>query len=177
MSKVNTENLVGVTGAKATDVLGNVVWYSIGKGLITPKALREKLVNSGVGESWMPNPIRAVDAYRRATKFKKRVPSDIPNQYINYMVREVYADKELAIRHLVAETVDQDGKRLNYNSEAGRIILNKKDNSLKELIDSTELLNNDVINELSLKAKKRIIDDYNWDDICLSYEKIFKEYL
>ncbi|MBG9727994.1 hypothetical protein ABD87_00105 [Lysinibacillus sphaericus] len=130
MSNVNTETLVGVTGAHSTDVLGNVVWFSVAKGLVTPADLEKKLVDSGVGKHWMPNPIRVVDAFRRATKFKKKVLSDTANQYINYMVREVYADKEVAIRHLVAETVDQTGKRLNYNSEAGRIVLNKKEGIL-----------------------------------------------
>lgn len=130
MSKVNTEDLTGVTGASTTDILGNVVWYSIAKGLITPKELRSKLVASGLDESWMPKPIRVVDAFRRATNFKKKIQSDVANQFINYMVREVYADKEIAIRHLVAETVDQTGKRLDYNSEVGKIILNKKDGNL-----------------------------------------------
>ena len=237
MSEVKTENLTAVSGANATDILGNVVWYSIGKGLITPKELKAKLLASGLGEVWMPKPIRVVDAFRRATNFKKRmlfsspygkkkysvnevdrsadaityqlsvevideagaliekidnagkmtlnltngklnvektgdekisvlldirkefsdlrgslpkgapvdvvqleaalkkasVVNDVPQQsnyYINYMVREVYADKETAIRNLVAETVDQKGKRLDYNSEVGRFILNKKDGTL-----------------------------------------------
>lgn len=126
IEKLNTENLVGVSGANTTDILGNVVWYSVSKILITPSELEKKLVDSGVGKEWMPNSIRIVDAFRRATKLKKRVKSDTPNEFFNYMVREVYSDKEVAIRHLVIETVDQDGKRLDYNQEAGRMIIDKK---------------------------------------------------
>lgn len=130
MTTIQVENLTGVLNANSTDILGNVVWYNISKQEITPKDLKEKLLAAGIDERWMPNPIRYVDAYRRATNIKKKRETDVSGVYVNYLCREVCADDDIAIRHIVAEKVDQSGKTLEYNAEAGKLILNKKEGTL-----------------------------------------------
>lgn len=112
--KANTEN-----------VIGHLTWHSLSEMLITPCDLKDKLILSGLGEGWMPNEIRLPDAFRRATseKFKQEVA---PGVYENYMFREVASTNEFVQRNLVCETKDTKGRRLNYHSDAGSVVLDRK---------------------------------------------------
>ena len=69
---------------------------------------------------------------------------------------------------------------IDFNKEVGEdcaLYWSKEKDSLKELIEKAESLNSKDIEKLSTKAKQRIINKYNWDKICTSYEKLFKEHL
>lgn len=65
---------------------------------------------------------------------------------------------------------------VNFNKEVGedgaRYFM-KKDNSLSTLIDELDLYSKNQIDNLSILAKKRIIDDYSWDEIVKEYENLF----
>lgn len=118
-----------VTGKEP--ILGHLMWYSVGKQLIKADDLENALFSAGLNAAFMPNKIRSVDAFRRATKeIETKKATGEANVYKNYLVREVFSDKETVQRNIVVETVDQSGKRLDYDSQAGIITLDKKNDSL-----------------------------------------------
>ncbi|QQZ58960.1 hypothetical protein JI735_19730 [Paenibacillus sonchi] len=116
---------VAAVKADHENVIGHLTWHSLSEMLITPNELKDKLILSGLGEGWMPNEIRLPDAFRRATsdKFKREVA---PGVYENYMYREVVSTHEFVQRNLVCETKDTKGRRLNYHSDAGSVVLDRK---------------------------------------------------
>ncbi|MDY7989888.1 DUF6744 family protein [Paenibacillus polymyxa] len=116
---------VAAVKADHENVIGHLTWHSLSEMLITPNELKDKLIASGLGEGWMPNEIRLPDAFRRATsdKFKREVA---PGVYENYMYREVASTHDFVQRNLVCETKDTKGRRLNYHSDAGSVVLDRK---------------------------------------------------
>src|SRR5690606_32838231 len=92
--------------------------------------LRQRLLSSGLDEGWLPNEIRAADAFRRSTKeAERKIPSQA-NVFQNYICREVYSDTRIVQRNIVLETVDQKGKRLDYEGQAAIITLDKENNTI-----------------------------------------------
>src|SRR5690606_955621 len=100
---------------------------------ITRDQLKQKLLDSGLGEGWLPNEIRPADAFRRATKEieSRKQKTTTSGVYKNYLVREVYSDKKMIQRNIVVETVDQNGRRLDYDGQAAILILDKEADQLK----------------------------------------------
>lgn len=112
-------------------VLGHLFWFSIGTRLINKDDLKNLLVQSGLGKEWMPNAIRISDAFRRATReVQRRRPTSEAGIHQNLLIREVASSNELIQRNIVLETVDQNDKKLNYETKSGVIKLDKKYQSL-----------------------------------------------
>ncbi|GGI98201.1 DUF6744 family protein [Paenibacillus hunanensis] len=122
-------NMAAVGGQAPTDIIGHLTWAGVGAMLITRDELKQKLIDSGLGEGWMPKPIRLPDAFRRATSAKFR--QELPDGKIeNYMFREVTSNKQTVQRNLVCETVDTKGRRLDYDGAAGIVILDKNTDTI-----------------------------------------------
>ncbi|WP_449598728.1 hypothetical protein [Niallia sp. Marseille-Q9988] len=65
---------------------------------------------------------------------------------------------------------------VNFNREVGEeaaIYFTKKEGDFCEVLNNLEGVSSDDVETLSKKAKKRIIDDYSWDDIIKRYESAF----
>ncbi len=65
---------------------------------------------------------------------------------------------------------------VKFNVEVGEeaaLYWNKEEGNLKELIEKVELFDEDTIEEYGKKAKKRIEDDYLWNETCEKYERVF----
>lgn len=123
---LKTKDLI-VTTQSPTDVLGHLFWFSVGKQMNKVNDLKNKLISSGLGEEWMPNRIRAVDAFRRATReMQTKRPTSNPKIFENILVREVYSDNEYIQRNIVVETVDQSNKKLGYETQTGIVRLDRK---------------------------------------------------
>jgi hypothetical protein len=134
---IDTKEIVATTGEEQENVLGHLYWFNIGKLMIESDDLKQYLINSGLGDEWMPNKIRSVDAFRRATKeVQAKKPTANPKVFKNYLMREVHADKDFVQRNIVVETVDQDNKKLGYEAEVAIVKLDKKSNTL--VIDSAD---------------------------------------
>lgn len=130
--------------------LGHLMWYSIGKQLIQTEVLKYKLIEAGMDEVWMPNPIRTTDAFRRATKeVERRQATSQPYVYENILVREVYSDTNAIQRNLVVETVDQNGKRLSYNPKSAVITLKKDTNTVTYISDDS------LLQEICMEVQKK----------------------
>lgn len=114
--------------------LGDLFWYSIGNQLISREDLKRKFDDANMDHKWLPNPIRISDAFRRATgeiqKRQKRVPTNDPTTFLNFLIREVYYDHKRVQRNIVIEKVDKKGKSLEYNSTATIIEFNKDDGTI-----------------------------------------------
>lgn len=67
---------------------------------------------------------------------------------------------------------------VNFNREvAGDAALywNLDVGSLARLIDYADTLPMEKINEMGLRAKRRIVDDYSWESICDKYRQVFEK--
>lgn len=65
---------------------------------------------------------------------------------------------------------------VGFNREValdGALYFNKKNQSLSEIINKADILDEDEINKLEKRAKMRILEDYLWDKIVNCYEKLF----
>ena len=58
-------------------------------------------------------------------------------------------------------------------AELGAIYWSKQVGDLAKLIDRVDLFTNEVIDELNILAKKRILENYNWEFIEGEYERVF----
>lgn len=120
------ENMAAVQNPQSGAHIGHLFWYSIGDDLYGRDLLEQTLVQVGLPLSFMPNEIRSVDAFRRATKEVECSLNPSNGVSENYIVRDVYSDTHVAIRHIVKETVDSKGKRLSYNENEAILTLDKK---------------------------------------------------
>ena len=114
---VRTDNLVALENApEGTKFLGRLLWYTISDMRINMDEIKEAFATAGVDEQYLPKPINARDAFRRATKEAeaKRIPMEEAGQYLNLMVREVAMDSDRIVRQLVREVVDSKNTRLEY---------------------------------------------------------------
>lgn len=65
---------------------------------------------------------------------------------------------------------------VGFNSEVGKdaaLYWNLEDGNLAGLIDRTDKMDDDEINELGRRAKQRIKDAYSWEYICEKYNAVF----
>lgn len=127
MSNINLEAVTAVQNMSGGEpILGHLMWFSVGKQLVKSDDLENLLDNTGIDKAFLPNPIRCADAFRRATKEVEQKKQDSLNVFKNYLVREVFSDPATVQRNIVVETVDQNGKRLDYDPNAAFIMLDKK---------------------------------------------------
>lgn len=166
---ITAEELIATT-TKTENVLGYLFWFEIGNQMNNIEDLKQKLINSGLGEEWMPNPIRSFDAFRRATKeIQTKKPTANPKVFENYLVREVYSDPQIVQRNVVIETVDQGDKKLGYNTQSGIIQLQKKQGTLSFETNDAE------VKELFRKVEQKFYlyrDHYSSQHIRIMVTKI-----
>ncbi|VYU30730.1 DUF1972 domain-containing protein [Clostridium tertium] len=61
-------------------------------------------------------------------------------------------------------------------AEDSALYFNKENNNLKKLIDYSDSLDPNIINNLGIESSKVIEYRYNWDNIIKNYEELFNEY-
>lgn len=169
---VNLNDMTAVKDAQNNDILGHLMWFSVGKQLVKSDELRNHLVNSGLDETFMPNPIRSTDAFRRATKeIETKKATTQTGVFENYLIREVFSDRDQVQRNIVVETVDQSGKKLDYESNSGIVTLNKKNDTL------TFVSSDDITKELCEEAEKNFNvykDHYSAQQVRVMVNKILQ---
>lgn len=109
--------------------LGSLTWYTLHEVEVTRDQIRDRLLASGLDEKFTPKAIFPADAFRRATSEveTRRLPQG-DGTFVNLLVREVHADTDEILRHLVRETVDGQNRRLRYEQVA-EIRLDKSTNT------------------------------------------------
>jgi uncharacterized protein YukE len=96
--------------------LGRLTYYAITEAShVDHGEFCRALINNGLDRNLPPVP-RAVDVFKRSCTAaqRRRVPTDDPNIFVNYNIREVGKDSMNVWRTLVAETVDTAGHTLGY---------------------------------------------------------------
>ncbi|MDX8367686.1 DUF6744 family protein [Cytobacillus sp. IB215665] len=152
MGKDILENKAAVSTVEGeAQVIGYLTWYSVGEDLYAREDLRKSLLANNIEESFLPKPIRPADAFRRATKAIETKHSDDENNnkvYKNYIVRNVVSTNEKIQRNIVKEVVDQQGERLEYETEAAKVYFDKKNEQF------TFVALDDFAEELAEEAKR-----------------------
>ncbi len=118
------DNLAAMDGGKGNECLGSLCWYTVYDVKISRSCLEDKFIDAGVDLFYMPNPIKPIDAFRRATAELEENKLPRGETFQNYLVREVLCDKASVIRQLIRETVDSKNVRLEY-TKVGEIIFNR----------------------------------------------------
>jgi len=134
MSRIRLADLsaVQLEDKNNIEVLGFMMWYSIGEQLINRETLLEYVVESGLDEGYMPAEIRIPDAFRRASKAVEcRMDSSEEGVFYRYLVREVVSDRKMIQRNIVKETVDSKGARLRYAEKEAILVLEKEEGILR----------------------------------------------
>lgn len=145
------EGVSAVQNDNKSSIIGYLTWYSVGDDLYNREDLRKRLLQNGIEESYLPNPIRSSDAFRRATKAietKRHREEETAQIYRNYIIRDVVSTGQKLQRNIVVETVNQSGERLDYNSEGAKLFFDKKAEQF------TFLATDDVAEELAEEAQK-----------------------
>lgn len=118
---------VHIEGDTKIDVLGFLVWYSIGEQQVEREQLENLLDDSGCDLKFLPKEIRPQDAFRRATKaIERKETLEEGGTISRFFVREVYNGKDAIQRNLVKEVVDGKGKRLAYSEKEALFFLDKE---------------------------------------------------
>lgn len=130
MLNLQIKDLAVINGSGKQNFLGHLCWYTIYDVKVTRQEMINKFTEAGMPAKYLPNPISAVDAFRRATAEleENRLPSH--DRFVNYLVREVVCDKNVVVRHLIKEVVDAKNVRLEY-SKVAEIIFRREDESIK----------------------------------------------
>jgi hypothetical protein len=99
---------------RGTAFLGHLCWYTIYNTNISRANLQDKFIDAKVDLRYMPNKIKPVDAFRRATAELEENRLPYGEKYQNFLIREVLCDKSSVVRQLIRETVDSKNVRLEY---------------------------------------------------------------
>lgn len=113
-------------------LLGYLTWYSVSDVRVSHGDVVRALVAAGIDTN-LPLPPKDADVFRRVcTKSeRKKVPTDDPGIYENYLVRDLNADTEKVYRRVVGEKVDAKGRRLGYE-QLYDITFDKKSSKITE---------------------------------------------
>lgn len=101
--------------------IGDILTFQFRQPKITRDDLSQWFTDLGLDESYIPPPIKSIDAYRRATGENAKRRYSLGGQYAELMVRNVSSDSDRTIRRIIRETRDPKGKRLDY-AEVGEAV-------------------------------------------------------
>lgn len=113
-------------------LFGYLVWYTIFEADISRDDLQNRLLSHGL-EKFMPKEISPNDAFRRGTSsIEQKNVEEFSSQdvIVNFLVRDVFNDKDQIVRHLVVERVDRKNKELSYDPEMAIIKFDKNNKSI-----------------------------------------------
>ena len=131
----NIDTLVANTSEKSTRI-GYMFWYYIPKGYTDRDVADMAFRQSGLPEEYRFPDIRAVDAYRRASKSIEGRTDLADQNKVQLLVRDVWHNKDEVVRHLVVEMKDVSGHRLHYDAKAAMLRFDRN----HEMVD-TEVYN------------------------------------
>lgn len=132
---------LGAMNASDAPLLGHLVLYSIFEGDVTPDRLALWFRELVLDESFLPNPIRAVDAFEKVTgpsgirssypldgpdaRPRRRRRQDGKGREATLMIRHVRRDNQQIVRHLVREVRDEESVKLSYDVRLGECVFRR----------------------------------------------------
>ncbi len=104
---------------QAVPRVGDLFWYTLPTLRVAPEDLAVAYERAGIDRRYLPGPIRASDAFRRATSGLER-SADLTvggqMQHVCLLVREAANSKERTVRQVVVEVRDAAQVRLAYTA-------------------------------------------------------------
>lgn len=96
-------------------LLGNIVLFTINDGEYSHPQVVQWFDELGLNPKHLPEPNKAVDAYKKATSEADDFEYTLPDgNTAHVLVRDVVSNKEMIVRHLVREVRDARKQRLAY---------------------------------------------------------------
>ena len=141
-------------------VLGYIAWYTITHPKVAHEELVEWIDELGLSPSIVSKTgPRTGDAFKRACRYSERKGVPIPGSEntVNIMFRSVATTTTEVERHMVAEVVDPNGRRLHYHT-AATMVLNRKTNVLNTTTNRVAGPLQEILDE-SLTAFKANLED------------------
>lgn len=99
-----------------SDFLGSIVFVAVRQLAYKWTDVEAKAISVGLDRKFLPNRPGNADLFRRVTKAaqcKKALPDGLS---ANLLVRDVAKSTTEIVRHLIVETVDAAGRRLDYDA-------------------------------------------------------------
>jgi hypothetical protein len=106
-----------VADQAADPYVGRLFWHTLPALRVSPEALAAAYDQAGIDRHYLPGPIRAADAFRRATSGLERTAEarmDGQDVHVTLLVRDAANDKERTVRQAVAEVRNAALVRLAY---------------------------------------------------------------
>ena len=106
-----------LAGLPADKFIGSILWFTVPDPSITRSDLEQHFFDLGLDERFLPRPISAVNAFRRATGEAEN-EYDLPQegQSALLFIEEVDYDSERVERHVMRRVRDRKGKQLSYET-------------------------------------------------------------
>lgn len=113
--------------AKGIPILGYLVWYFVGEDKLVQQADMIKAILETGAPLALPKQPKLSNIFRRACTDAERlkVPSEVPDEYYNYLVRNSGVDAQSINRVVVQERVDSKNHKLGF-VEIGDIAFDKE---------------------------------------------------
>lgn len=126
---------IAAVSGEVDGILGVIVSFTIGDMRVPVDALEDIFERFEIPRDYLPNKIRPVDAFKKATKAAER--TFIRNDggggqiYKTLLVRPLLTTPTVVVRKLVEEVRDPANQRLIYDSDVGTFVFNKAEGSFK----------------------------------------------
>ena len=146
-------------GIRKETLLGWVAWYGISDPEVEYDALKNEFARLGLDEGALPAPLRPGDTFKRACRYAQESKIPIPNTdlYANVLIRKVAMDPDLLQWNMVVETVDSNGKKLDFD-EVAELKFHKDTNKLE--IVRTDWSKQRGYTGISNRAVQRFRDEF-----------------
>lgn len=121
------ENLAAVEKTEGADIIGYLFWYTVSDTKKTYEELENLFEKVELYKRFLPQRIRAVDAFRRAASLvdRKAVQDQDRDEKYNVLIRDISCDREFVQKKIVVEVVDEKGKQLWYYPNCADIFFDR----------------------------------------------------
>lgn len=121
-----------LAGLPAKKFIGAVVWFTINETKVTRDEIVKLFIDNGLDERFVPNPIKAVDAFRRATsRAEVEYDYDGDKQSATLYVDEVDYDDDRVVQHIYRKVRDRKAIELHH-TQVGEAIFYRQSRSAKK---------------------------------------------
>lgn len=153
----------------STPIIGNLVWFSVPDIEIACEDLIRLAALAGLNEKYIPAPIRAADAFRRATSDIEGIlkPGKIFVERLT--VREVESTKERIVRKLIKEVRDKKDVCLSFE-QIGIFVFDRESERMKVVTVTEESIG-------IMRKAEQLFERYRNSFVSIHVRRIIKNVL
>lgn len=150
-------------------ILGNLIWYSVPETVTVKHSDLTRILTAVGLDAYMRPVPKDKDVFMRvaSSHARKRVATDDPLIYENYLVRNVLDDGPRAVKQIVVEQVNSSGEKLNLFAavqveyDAGTIKLTFLQDEHGNQIDHDQAMNVAELIKIDYNAKRGTVNAYS----------------